>query len=203
MSDNYYFKTVKFGGFNKEEVLLKIKDLVESQNDEIEAMNHSLNIQIEKNVNMIEKNTQIENSCEALKQKNISLIEYNELLSSKIVSKDIALKEYIDKFNEISRQENKTEAYSNKLIKDTSEKCERMLYEAKLNASTIMKNCYKEKIEISTKLEKEYQEKRTHLSSLINDYQAFENHISETLESLKETITNAPNDLKENLFDNE
>ena len=203
MSNKYYFKTVKFGGFDKIDVLNKLKDLVTAHNIEIEAEKKLNNDQIEKNVETIERFTQLENSCEILKERNIKLVEYNELLISKIESKDSTLKKYAEKFSEFKEIENRKEEYINKKINDTNIRCEKMLVDAKNNANIILKNSHIEQEKRANILEKEYLAKRKHLLSLVEDYELFETHLVKTLKEMKSTLNIESNTKLESTMDNE
>ena len=92
MNQDYYFSTVRFGGFDKEEVYQRLRELVADYEDQLKELKDEKNELQEKLLEAEAKALQMEQSCLTLRDKNTRLMEYNELLNSKCTEKGMQLK---------------------------------------------------------------------------------------------------------------
>lgn len=100
------FSTVAFGGFNKEEVLLYLKDLlVEHENELADVFNQTVQIQMEKD-DAKSKMEELQASIEELHRENVALTHINdsnkvqlELANKKIIELEKQLNDAANKLN--------------------------------------------------------------------------------------------------------
>ena len=197
MSQEFYFNTVRFGGFDKTEVLERLKELVEDYEDQLdEAKKEKEDLQ-ERLLEAEAKAMQMEQSALALREKNTRLMEYNDLLNTKCTEKGMQLKAAQDRCNEIEKVAAAAGSTSAKMLNDTQAQCKQMIQEARSTAQAIISSSIKEKNQRLLEIEREYTRKRRLLISLSEDFEAFQNHIIKTHDSLKEIVHQLPEELKE------
>ena len=197
MNQDFYFSTVRFGGFDKEEVLVRLKELVEDYEEQLETLKKENNEMQERMLEAEAKAMQMEQSCLTLRDKNTRLMEYNELLNTKCTEKGMQLKAAQDRCTEIERAAIAAGNTTNKMLSDTQAQCKQMIQEARTTSQAIISASIKEKNKRLEEIETEYQMKKKLLASLCEDFEAFENHIVNTHASLKKIVEHLPEDLKE------
>ena len=197
MNQDYYFSTVRFGGFDKEEVYQRLRELVADYEDQLKELKDEKNELQEKLLEAEAKALQMEQSCLTLRDKNTRLMEYNELLNSKCTEKGMQLKAAQARCNEIEKAAIAAGNTTTKMLNDTQAQCKQMIQEARTTSHAIISGAIKEKNQRLADIEHEYQTKKKLLISLTEDFEAFQNHISMTYTSLKEIVEHLPEDLKE------
>lgn len=197
MNQEFYFSTVRFGGFDKEEVYLRLKELVEDYENQLEDLKNEKNEMQERLLEAEAKAMQMEQSCLTLRDKNTRLMEYNELLNTKCTEKGMQLKEAQDRCNEIEKAAVAAGNTTAKMLSDTQAQCKQMIQEARSTSQAIISGAIKEKNQRLEEIENEYQNKKKLLISLAEDFEAFQSYIEKTHASLKEVIRHLPEDLKE------
>ena len=131
------FTTVTFGGFDKEEVLLYIKDLLLAQENELLQYQQQIEILTQQNNSLVE---QLQNHhsdqqiFSKLQLQNEKLLQTNQLLKQKLVHREekiVALQEKVNQISFIS------EEMRNKMqlaIQETEDRCERQMKEKQLES---------------------------------------------------------------------
>ena len=197
MNQEFYFSTVRFGGFDKTEVLERLKELVEDYEDQLDELKKEKDAMQERLLEAEAKAMQMEQSALALREKNTRLMEYNDLLNSKCTEKGMQLKAAQDRCNEIEKAAIAAGNTTTKMFNDTQAQCKQMIQEARTTAQAIISASIKEKNQRLTEIEHEYTSKRRLLISLAEDFEAFQHHIQKTHSSLKEIVNQLPEELKE------
>ena len=197
MNQEFYFSTVRFGGFDKTEVLERLKELVEDYEDQLDDLKKEKDAMQERLLEAEAKAMQMEQSALALREKNTRLMEYNDLLNSKCTEKGMQLKAAQDRCNEIEKAAIAAGNTTAKMLNDTQAQCKQMIQEARTTAQAIISSSIKEKNQRLKEIEHEYTSKRRLLISLAEDFDAFQHHIQKTHSSLKDIINQLPEELKE------
>lgn len=197
MSQEFYFNTVRFGGFDKTEVLERLKELVEDYEDQLSECKKEKDEMHERLLEAEAKAMQMEQSALSLREKNTRLMEYNDLLNSKCTEKGMQLKAAQDRCNEIEKAAIAAGNTTAKMVADTQAQCKQMIQEARSTAQAIISSSIKEKNQKLIEIENEYAAKRKLLISLTEDFEAFQHHIQKTHSSLKEIVGQLPEELKE------
>ncbi len=197
MNQEFYFSTVRFGGFDKTEVLERLKELVEDYEDQLDELKKEKDAMQERLLEAEAKAMQMEQSALALREKNTRLMEYNDLLNSKCTEKGMQLKAAQDRCNEIEKAAIAAGNTTTKMFNDTQAQCKQMIQEARTTAQAIISSSIKEKNQRLIEIEHEYASKRRLLISLAEDFEAFQHHIQKTHSSLKEIVNQLPEELKE------
>ena len=197
MNQDYYFSTVRFGGFDKEEVYQRLKELVTDYEEQIKQLQNEKGELSERLLESEAKALQMEQSCLTLRDKNARLMEYNELLNTKCTEKGMQLKAAQDRCAEIEKAAIAAGNTHTKMLNDTQAQCKQMLEEARATSQAIISGAIKERSQRLNEIEKEYQNKKKLLVSLSEDFEAFQSHITRTQASLKEIVNQLPDDLKE------
>lgn len=203
MSQEFYFNTVRFGGFDKTEVLERLKELVEDYEDQLDEIKKEKEALQERLLEAEAKAMQMEQSALSLREKNTRLMEYNDLLNTKCTEKGMQLKAAQDRCNEIEKAAVAAGNTTAKMLSDTQAQCKQMISEARSTAQAIISASIKEKNQRLAEIEHEYTSKRKLLISLTEDFDAFQNHIQKTHASLKEIIDHLPEELKEDPISHE
>lgn len=203
MNQEFYFNTVRFGGFDKTEVLERLKELVEDYEDQLDEMKKEKESLQERLLEAEAKAMQMEQSALSLREKNARLMEYNDLLNTKCTEKGMQLKAAQDRCSEIEKAAVAAGNTTAKMLNDTQAQCKQMIAEARSTAQAIISSSIKEKNQRLSEIEREYYSKRRLLVSLTEDFEAFQNHIQKTHASLKDIVDHLPEELKEDVISHE
>ena len=197
MDQDFYFSTVRFGGFDKKEVLERLKDLVEDYEEQIEELKQEKEQMQQRLLEVEAKALQMEQSALTLRDKNTRLMEYNELLNAKCTEKGMQLKAAQDRAIEIEKAAIAAGNTTSKMLSDTQAQCKQMIQEARSTSQAIISSAIKERTLKVNELDNEYRSKRRLLISLSEDYEAFQHHIQKTYSALKDIVDHLPEELKE------
>ena len=197
MNQDFYFSTVRFGGFDKKEVLECLKDLVEDYEEQITELKQEMELMQERLLESEAKAVQMEQSALALRDKNTRLMEYNELLNTKCTEKGMQLKAAQDRVAEIEKAAIAAGNTTSKMLADTQAQCKQMIQEARSTSQAIISSAIKERTLKVDELNNEYRSKRNLLISLSEDFEAFQHHIQKTHTALKTIVDQLPSDMKE------
>ena len=197
MNQDFYFSTVRFGGFDKKEVLERLKDLVEDYEEQVAELKQEKEQLQQRLLEVEAKALQMEQSALTLRDKNTRLMEYNELLNTKCTEKGMQLKAAQDRATEIEKAAIAAGNTTSKMLADTQAQCKQMVTEARSTSQAIISSAIKERNLKVNELDSEYRSKRRLLISLSEDYEAFQHHIQKTYASLKDIVDHLPEEMKE------
>lgn len=194
MSNDFYFSTVKFGGFDKEEVLYKLRELVVEYDAEIHDYKERLRTIDERNMYTQQRLSQLEQSCLSLKDKNTRLVDYSDSLARRYNEKETQYQMLLQKYNELERQLSIKDDYNERLIAETQSKCNKMIADARSTAQTIINSAIDDRDVAAKRLEEEYTKRYNILKELARDYESFHEYINQSYNSLKDFMDKLPSD---------
>ena len=160
MNQDFYFSTVRFGGFDKKEVLERLKDLVEDYEEQIAELIQEKEQMQQRLLEVAAKALQMEQSALTLRDKNTRLIEYNELMNAKCTEKGMLLKAAQDRAIEIEKAAIAAGNTTSKMLTDTQAQCKQMVQEARSTSQAIISSAIKERTQKVNELSSEYRSKR-------------------------------------------